>query len=124
MNSVITGTGSYIPTITKKNSDFIENQFYDDNNEPYKASNEVIIEKFKSITGIEERRYAKDNLVSSDIATFAAQKAIDDSGINPEELDYIILAQNFGDVKKGSIQTDILPSLAARVNTRKNFRCN
>ena len=126
MNSVITGIGSYIPTVTKKNIDFIDNQFYDDNNQSYKVTNDVIIEKFKSITGIEERRYAKDNLVSSDIATYAAQKAIENSGIDPEELDYIILAQNFGDVKKGHIQTDILPSLAARVKHNlkiKNSDC-
>jgi len=126
MNSVITGPGSFIPTITVKNSDFIKNNFFDDNEQPYSASNEVIIEKFKSITGIGERRYAKDNLVSSDLATYAAQKAIENAGVDPEELDYIILAQNFGDVKKGNIQTDILPSLAARVKHNlkiKNSNC-
>lgn len=115
MNSVITGTGSYIPTIIKTNSDFNEERFFCDKNEPFEASNEVIIEKFKAITGIKERRYASDDMLSSDIALIAAQKAIDDANINPEELDYIILAQNFGDIKKDTIQTDILPSLAARV---------
>ena len=39
-------------------------------------------------------------------------------GINPEELDYIILAHNFGDVKKDAIQSDLLPSLATRVKYR------
>lgn len=115
MNSVITGTGSYIPTIIKTNADFNEERFFCDKNEPFEASNEVIIEKFKAITGIQERRYASDDMLSSDIALIAAQKAIDDANINPEELDYIILAQNFGDIKKDTIQTDILPSLAARV---------
>jgi len=126
MNSVITGTGSYIPTVIKKNKDFIEERFYNDKNEPFEASNEVIIEKFKAITGIEERRYVTDDLDSSCIATKAAQKAIDDASIDPEELDYIILAQNFGDIKKGTIQTDILPSLASRVKHNlkiKNPNC-
>ncbi len=115
MNSVITGTGSYIPTIVKTNADFNEERFFSDKNVPFESSNEVIIEKFKAITGIEERRYAKDDMQSSDIALIAAQRAIEDANIDPEELDYIILAQNFGDIKKDTIQTDILPSLAARV---------
>ena len=115
MNSVITGTGSYIPTITKTNADFNKERFFNDKNEPFEATNDVIIEKFKAITGIEERRYAADDKQSSDIALIAAQKAIENANIDPEELDYIILAQNFGDIKKGTTQTDILPSLAARV---------
>ncbi len=115
MNSVITGIGSYIPTVIKTNKDFLEESFYNDKNEPFEASNEVIIQKFKAITGIEERRYATDDLDSSSMATIAAQKAIEDANIDPETLDYIILAQNFGDIKIGTIQTDILPSLASRV---------
>ena len=115
MNSVITGTGSYIPTIIKTNADFNKERFFDIKNEPFENSNDVIIEKFKAITGIEERRYATDDKQSSDIAFIAAQKAIEDANIDPEELDYIILAQNFGDIKKGTIQTDNLPSLASRV---------
>ena len=115
MNSVITGIGSYIPTVVKKNRDFINENFYCNKNEPFKASNDVIIEKFKAITGIEERRYVSDDLNSSAIATIAAQKAIEDANIDVETLDYIIFAQNFGDIQKGTIQTDILPSLAARV---------
>jgi len=126
MSSVITGIGSYIPTVIKKNSDFTNENFYTDKNDAIKISNDIIIKKFKAITGIEERRYATDNLNSSDLATIAAQKAIDDAGIDMEELDYIILAQNFGDIKKGEVQSDFLPSLASRVkhNLRiKNPNC-
>ena len=115
MNSVITGTGSYIPSVIKTNTDFNQERFFSAKNEPFEAENDVIIRKFKAITGIEERRYVTEDKQSSDIALIAAQRAIDDAGIDPEELDYIILAQNFGDIKKGTIQTDILPSLAARV---------
>jgi 3-oxoacyl-[acyl-carrier-protein] synthase-3 len=126
MNAVITGTGSYIPKIIKKNVDFMKERFYNDKNEPFEPSNDVIIEKFKAITGIEERRYVNDEMDSSTIATKAADKAIKDANIDKEELDHIILAQNFGDIKKGTIQTDILPSLASRVkhNLRiKNPNC-
>ena len=63
------------------------------------SENEVIIEKFKAITGIEERRYAQDHLNSSDLGFFAAEKAIADANIDKETLDYIIVAHNFGDVK-------------------------
>jgi 3-oxoacyl-[acyl-carrier-protein] synthase-3 len=115
MNAVITGIGSYIPTVIKTNEDFIKERFYNDKNEPFETSNEVIIEKFKAITGIEERRYATDDLNSSAMATIAAQRAIDDANIDPETLDYIILAQNFGDIEKGTNQSDLLPSLASRV---------
>jgi len=115
LNSIITGIGSYIPTVVKKNSDFLNDDFYSEKNEPIGGSNEIIIEKFKAITGIEERRYVTTELNSSDIAAFAAQKAIDEAKIDPETLDYIIFAQNFGDVKKDTIQTDALPSLASRV---------
>lgn len=115
MNSVITGTGSYIPTITKRNKDFSDEHFFNSSGKPFDSNNDIIIEKFKAITGIEERRYANDDQKASDIAAIAAQKAIDDAKINPEELDYIIIGQNFGDIKKGTIQTDNIPSLAARV---------
>ena len=41
----------------------------------------------------------KDHLTSSDLGFFAAEKAIEDAKIDREELDYIIVAHNFGDVK-------------------------
>jgi len=126
INSIITGVGSYIPEIVKKNADFLENQFLNEDGSPMEYENDVVIDKFKAITGIEERRYAASDLTSSDLACFSAQKAIADAGINPEELDYIILAHNFGDVKDNTLQSDILPSLASRVKHKlgiKNPNC-
>lgn len=115
LNSKITGTGSYIPSVIQENDKFSNHQFLNADGSKFEATNDVIIEKFKSITGIEERRYAANNLMTSDIAFHAAQKAIEDANVNPEELDYIILAHNFGDVRKPAGQSDILPSLATRV---------
>lgn len=126
VNSIITGIGSYIPTIIKKNSDFLDSEFLNEDGSSFEYENEVVIDKFKSITGIEERRYAAPDLTSSDLGFFAAEKAIEDAGIDKEELDYIILAHNFGDVKVDTIQSDILPSLASRVKYRlgiKNPNC-
>lgn len=126
MNSKIIGSGSYIPTITVTNLDFARHQFLNDDGSPFPYPNDIVAQKFKEITGIEERRYVENHLSASDIAYFAAQKAIDDAGIDPETLDYIIFAHNFGNVKQGAIQTDILPSLSSRVKHSlkiKNPKC-
>ncbi len=126
MNIRITGSGSYIPDAIEKNEDFHQHTFLNTDGSKINHPNEVIVEKFKAITGIVERRYADNHLVASDIGAIAAEKAINDANIDPEELDYIIVAHNFGDVKHNTIQSDILPCLAARVkhNLRiKNPRC-
>lgn len=126
MSIKITGSGSYIPSVIEKNEDFYQHEFLNVDGSSIDYSNEVIVEKFKGITGIEERRYAKEHLTSSDLAFFAAEKAITNANIDPEELDYIIMAHNFGDVKSNTIQSDVLPCLASRVKHSlkiKNPRC-
>lgn len=126
MNIKITGSGSYIPTENVLNKDFSEHKFLNDDGTDFAGSNEMIAAKFYGITGIEERKYVSDDLNTSDIAFIAAERAIADSGIDPETLDYIIFAHNFGDVKKDAIQTDLVPSLATRVKYRlriKNPKC-
>lgn len=126
MNIKITGSGSYIPTETISNIDFAKHSFLNDDGTPFPYPNDVVAEKFLEITGIRERKYVSDDLCTSDIAFIAAKKAIEDAKIDPETLDYIILAHNFGDVKKGAIQSDILPSLATRVKHGlkiKNPKC-
>lgn len=126
MGIKITGIGSFIPNLKRKNSDFLKQEFLKDDGSVFPHANEVTIEKFQAITGIEERRYLEENLCTSDMATVAAQKAIETSGVDPETLDYIIVAHNYGDVKHGSIQSDTVPSVATRVkhNLRiKNPHC-
>lgn len=115
LKTVITGTGCYIPEFIKSNKDFMNQDFYTDENELISTPSHEIVEKFQGITGIEERRYINDDMESSDMATIAAKRAIEESGIDPEELDQIILAHNFGNVIKHTIQTDVLPALASRV---------
>lgn len=115
VRTVITGTGSYIPDVIRKNEDFTHQSFYADDNKKIETPAAEIVEKFREITGIEERRYAPDNITASEMAIVAAQRAIEDSGIDPEQLDQIILAHNFGNVLKDTNQTDTVPSLAARV---------
>lgn len=126
MNIKIIGSGSYIPEVKVTNQDFHKHVFLNEDGTPLAHPTEVIIGKFKSITGIEERRYVDETLLTSDIATIAAEKAIVDADIDRETIDYIVLAHNFGDVQHGKIQSDILPSLATRVKNKlriKNPKC-
>jgi len=126
MTVKITGIGSYIPEVKVSNTDFFKHVFLNDDGTPFEYSNDVVIGKFKNITGIEERRYVNDNLVTSDIAFLAAKRAIENAGIDAEKIDYIIFAHNFGDVPHGTTQSDFLPSLATRVKNRlkiKNPKC-
>lgn len=113
--TVITGTGAYIPTEIKTNRDFTVHDFYGENHRRIETDPAQIVEKFREITGIEERRYASQHLNTSDLAAMAARQAIEDSGVDPETLDQIIVAHNFGNVVKHTIQTDALPALASRV---------
>jgi 3-oxoacyl-[acyl-carrier-protein] synthase-3 len=111
----ITGTGSYLPEIVTKNDDFLNHRFLGNDGSEFEHSNSTIIEKFQAITGIAERRYAPAELKTSDLGFLAAEKAIEDAGIDKEDINYIIFAHNFGDVRHGEIQGDTLPSLATRV---------
>lgn len=115
MNLEITGTGSCIPDIIVPNEDFTQNTFYSPKGEKIEQDPLQTIRKFEEITGIRERRYATPEQQTSDLATIAAQRAIEDSGVDPETLDGIIVAHNFGNIPYGKIQSDILPSLATRV---------
>ena len=126
MSTIITGTGSYIPSIVKTNQSFVNNSFYAENGELITTPSEEIVEKFKDITGIAERRYADVNENTSDMASKAAILAIKDAGIDPETIDQIIVAHNFGNVLAGTIQTDAIPAIASRVKNQlgiKNPAC-
>ncbi len=120
--SIITGTGSYIPTDCIRNDHFLVNEFYDNNGKKLEKSNREIIEKFFEITTIAERRYVTNDLVTSDIAAIAAAEAIKSAGIDKEELDYIIVAHNFGDIRSDDHRKDIVPSLAARVKHKLEIK--
>jgi 3-oxoacyl-[acyl-carrier-protein] synthase-3 len=126
MNLEITGTGCYIPSQVVPNAHFSNRSFYTAKGEKIELAGADVIEKFKAITGIEERRYALPQEQTSDLATKAGEEALKASGLDPEKLDGIIVAHNFGDIPNGKIQSDILPSLATRVKHNlkiKNPNC-
>lgn len=115
ITSAILSTGSYLPAQIVPNSEFLEHRFYEKNGEIIQTQNADIIQKFQNITEIEERRYADADHMASDMGYFAAQEAIASSGIDPETLDYIIVAHNFGDIPSGSTRAIVIPTLASRI---------
>jgi len=119
-NSIITASGSYIPPATIPNEHFLGNEFYGIDGNRLERPNPEIINKLYEITGIRERRYVTDGLLTSDIATIAAREALD--GLDRESLDYIVVAQNLGDVKRDNIRTDMVPTIAARVKHKLRIK--
>lgn len=118
ISTIITGTGSYIPENIIKNNKFTDQVFFEKDNTLIEAPGKVIIKKFKDITGISARRWVHESQTCSEIAALAAEKAILDASIDRESIDQIIVAQNFGDVQYGTVQTDVVPSIASRVKHR------
>jgi 3-oxoacyl-[acyl-carrier-protein] synthase-3 len=115
-HTVIIGTGSSIPPKVVSNRHFLTNKFFVDYDSPVEpGSNEKVVEKFQQITDIGERRYADDDTLASDLATEAGAAAIADADIDPESLDYVVVAHNFGDIQADNRRSDFVPSLAARV---------
>ena len=112
-NSIITATGSYIPDHRVPNTHFLKNTFFDANGNRIPRPNPEIIKKLHEITGIAERRYAPATVTTSEMATRAAEAALE--SVDRETLDYIIVAHNFGDVNPVSLRCDTVPAIAARV---------
>lgn len=115
INSIIIGSGHYLPEQVVPNNAFLNHEFFDAEGAKVSKPNSEVVQKLNEITEIRERRYAEDKHTASDLAFFAAEKAIQSASIDKETLDYIIIAHNFGDVLKGSNRVDMMPSLATRV---------
>lgn len=115
MRSVIIGTGSCIPEVRVPNSSFSDHVFFEKDGEKIFKNMASVIEKFQTITGIAERRYAKPDQQASDLGALAAEQAIANAGIDRETLDYIIVAHNFGDVTVDSNRSSLVPALASRI---------
>jgi 3-oxoacyl-[acyl-carrier-protein] synthase III len=79
LNAGIVGIGRYLPEKIVTNADLEKIMDTSD-------------EWIRTRTGIEERRIADDNTNTSDMGFAAAQKAIEDAGITPEDIDLILVA--------------------------------
>ena len=113
--TVITGSGSYIPTEVVTNRDFTVHNFYAEDSVRIETAPQEVVEKFRQITGIAERRYTRADLNTSDIGAIAAKKAIEDSGIDPETLDQIIIDVAFETLEKAKAVLAALQKLWGKV---------
>lgn len=119
----IVGTGSYLPTQAIGNDFFKDYKFFDPGTKaPFDKDNSEIIQKFYEITNINERRWASEEIVTSDMAAAAVKDACESSGIDMETLDFILVGHNFGDTANGSSRVDTLPGLANRVKTKLHIK--
>ena len=116
LKSIIQSTGCCIPSEVIPNTHFLGNAFFGSDGVRLEKPNPEIIDKLYNITGIRERRYVRNELTTTDIAYEASVQALE--GIDRESLDYIIVAQNFGDVYSGNLRTDMVPTIASRVKHR------
>jgi 3-oxoacyl-[acyl-carrier-protein] synthase-3 len=119
-NSIITATGSYIPALKIPNEYFLSHDFYGADGKKLDKSNLDLIKKLEEITCIQERRYVTEDLTTSDIAFIAAEGALE--GTDRETLDYIIVGQNFGDIKADNARCDMVPTIAARVKHKLRIK--
>jgi len=99
----ILGTGSFIPEKVITNADI--EKLVD-------TSDEWITQR----TGIRERRVVEKGTSTSDIAVEASRKAIDEAGINPQEIDLIIVATCTPDM--------FFPSTACFVQKKLGIKSN
>ena len=115
LNTIIKGSGHYLPENIVKNEEFLDSKFFSEDKKPIDLDNKEIISKFKNITGIEERRYVSDDLINSQISTISAQRAIENAKIDKEQIAYIIVAHNFGDIYSQNPQVTLVPSISSKV---------
>ena len=67
IHTVITGSGSHIPERVIPNDDFLGHDFRGADQKTLDKPNAEILRQFESITGIRERRYAPDAMVTTDL---------------------------------------------------------
>ncbi|HUF04286.1 MAG TPA: ketoacyl-ACP synthase III [Aridibacter sp.] len=111
--TAIRGTGSVLPGLVVPNSDFHGNAFYDKKGNRNELPGEKVTAKLEAIAGIRERRYVPFDQDSRPLMTEAARIAIEDSGLEPDELDGIIVAHNAGNILVGEQAFHTVPNMAA-----------
>lgn len=88
--SRITGTGSYLPPKRLSNSQLAEQLAADG----VETSDEWIVAR----TGIHARHFAEADVPCSDLAVAAARRAIEAAGLQPSDIDLIIVATSTPDM--------------------------
>lgn len=99
MTTKIIGIGSYVPDTVVTNQDLMKFLDTDD-------------AWIRERTGICERRVSKD-MGTCRLAIEAAKRAIDDAGIDPKEIDLIVLATSSGDRAFPAAAMDVQAAIGA-----------
>ncbi len=101
INSIILSTGSYLPTKILTNADL---------EKMVDTSDEWITQR----SGIKQRHIAADNETTGDMAIAAAQNALKDSGLTPDDIDGVIVATTTPD--------RTFPSVAVKVQAELGIK--
>jgi 3-oxoacyl-[acyl-carrier-protein] synthase-3 len=104
--SVIAGSGSYLPPRIVSNDDLAAELATRD----IVTSDAWIAER----TGIRQRHLAEHGVTTSELATEAAQRAIEDAGLQPGDIDLIIVATSTPDY--------VFPSTACLVQSKLGIK--
>jgi 3-oxoacyl-[acyl-carrier-protein] synthase-3 len=102
LRSVVTGVGDYLPARVVTNDELTK---------LVDTSDEWIIER----TGIHERRQAVEGETTSDIATWAAERALAAAGRTPADVDLIVVGTTTPDLTFPAVATMVQRKLGAPV---------
>lgn len=101
MNAGLIGVGKFVPPTKLTNADL-------------ESRMDTTDEWIRTMTGIEERRIADDNIDTSHMAFHAAKEAIEDAGIQAMDIDLILVATVTPDLPFPSVATKIQHELGAK----------
>jgi 3-oxoacyl-[acyl-carrier-protein] synthase-3 len=112
---VIAGTGSALPDNIVKNDAFSQHHFYEKTGQKSERTGAEMAAKLESITGIRERRYIRDEDDSVPLMALAAAHALEDAGMQANDLQGIIVAHNAGNMLAKGHGFHPVPNLAAHL---------
>ncbi|PSL21600.1 beta-ketoacyl-ACP synthase III [Shimia abyssi] len=90
--AVVIGVGHYLPERVVPNSEFEESLDTSD-------------EWIRSRSGIERRHFAAEDETTSDLAAYAAKAALEHAGLEPDDIDAIVVATSTPDLTFPSVAT-------------------
>jgi 3-oxoacyl-[acyl-carrier-protein] synthase-3 len=96
--AVVIGAGHYLPERVVENAEF-------------EASLDTTDEWIRARSGIERRHFAAEGQTTSDMATRAARAALSDAGLEPDDIDAIVLATSTADLTFPSAATMVQAAL-------------
>lgn len=98
LRAKVAGVGHYLPERVVENAEF-------------EASLDTSDEWIRSRSGIERRHFAAEGQTTSDLATRAAKAALADAGLEPSDIDAIVLATSTADLTFPSAATMVQAAL-------------